>query len=127
MPASRRGEPWLPLNADWMTRNVSVLAADQRSMLTLHRRLIVLRRERAALHSGSYRVIGSDDDVLVFERAHGIEPRLLVALNFSSEERHVTLPGGTSLLLSIGLDRDGETVGTALRLRSAEGVSMAVA
>ncbi|MFL5256866.1 MAG: alpha-amylase family glycosyl hydrolase [Rhodopila sp.] len=121
------GEPWLPLNPDWTERNVSALLADPRSILTLYSRLITLRRERRALHAGSYRLMGSDDDVLVFERRHDGEPRLLVAMNFSSEERHLTLPGEAGLLLSTKLDRDAKTVGTALRLRAAEGVIVEVA
>jgi alpha-glucosidase len=124
------GEPWLPMNTDCKNRNVSILSDDPRSILTLYRRLIALRRERAALHAGDFRLIGSDDDVLAFERQHGGEPRLLVALNFSSEERHLALPGnvaGAHLLLSTALDRDGATVGAELRLRPAEGVIVEVA
>jgi alpha-glucosidase len=121
------GEPWLPPNADWTVRNVSALSDDRHSILTLYRRLIALRRERKALHAGSYRLIDSEDDVLVFERRHGGEPCLLVALNFSGEERHLTLPGEARPLLSTEFDRDGETVGAALRLRPAEGVIVEVA
>jgi alpha-glucosidase len=103
------------------------LSDERHSILTLYRRLIALRRERKALHAGSYRLIDSEDDVLVFERRHGGEPCLLVALNFSGEERHLTLPGEARPLLSTEFDRDGETVGAALRLRPAEGVIVEVA
>jgi alpha-glucosidase len=61
-------KPWLPLHADWATRNVSVMAADRLSILTLHRRLFALRREYAALRLGGYGAISADGDCLVFER-----------------------------------------------------------
>jgi alpha-glucosidase len=117
------GEAWLPLNADWMSRNVSVLSEDSRSILTLYRRLITLRRERAALHIGSFRLMSSENNVLAFERRHGREPRLLVALNFSSERRRLTVEADDArLLLSTELDRNGDVLGAELRLRAGEGV-----
>src|SRR4051794_1798351 len=113
------GEPWLPLNADWMECNVSVFSEDAYSILTLYRRLIALRRERGALQLGKYKLVSSENDVLLFERRHGREPRLLVALNFSHEVRCLALPveaGGGRLLLSTALDRDGDALGAELRL-----------
>jgi alpha-glucosidase len=118
------GTPWLPLNPDCATRNVAALATDPSSILTLHRRLIALRRRQAALHSGRYLPLVAAEDVLAFERRHG-EARLLVALNLGHRPRQVALPAdaaGARLLLSTGLDREGEAVGAELDLRAAEGV-----
>jgi glycosidase len=36
--------PWLPLNADWPTRNVARMADEPHSILTLYRRLLAIRR-----------------------------------------------------------------------------------
>ena len=36
--------PWLPLNADWPTRNVARMAEEPHSILTLYRRLLAMRR-----------------------------------------------------------------------------------
>jgi alpha-glucosidase len=116
--------PWLPLNADYLTCNVAALAAEPRSILTLYRRLIVLRRERAALHSGTYIAYATEGDVLAFERRHG-EQRLLVALNLGQEDRRIMLPSdaaGARLLLSTGLDRADEDVRGQALLRPAEGI-----
>ena len=88
------GKPWLPLNDDWRTRNVAVEAADTGSMLSLHRRLIALRRERAALCLGDYHPVSAENGVLVFERRVGDE-RLLVALNLTHEPQTAPLPGDT--------------------------------
>ena len=38
------GEPWLPLNDDWPTRNVAAQQSAPDSMLTLYRALLALRR-----------------------------------------------------------------------------------
>ena len=38
------GEPWLPLAADWRTRNVEAQRADRSSLLWLYRDLLALRR-----------------------------------------------------------------------------------
>ena len=37
-------KPWLPLNADWPTRNVARMAEEPHSILTLYRRLLAVRR-----------------------------------------------------------------------------------
>ena len=44
-------KPWLPLNADWPTRNVARMAEDPHSILTLYCRLLVARRAHLALRS----------------------------------------------------------------------------
>ncbi|MCP6600277.1 alpha,alpha-phosphotrehalase, partial [Klebsiella pneumoniae] len=48
-------EPWLPLAEDWEACNVEAQRSDPASMLTLHRRLLALRRDHAALSVGGYR------------------------------------------------------------------------
>ena len=45
-------EPWLPLPGDWPTRNVAGEGDDPASMLSLHRRLLALRRAHPALAVG---------------------------------------------------------------------------
>jgi alpha-glucosidase len=118
------GTPWLPLNPDCKTRNVAAFAADPRSILSLYRRLIALRREHPALSVGRYLATSIDSDLLTFER-YDDDTRLLVVLNFAKALRQVTLPPGTGkarILLSTCLDRDGEPVHDELTLRPAEGV-----
>jgi alpha-glucosidase len=119
------GTPWLPLNPDRAERNLAVQAADSRSVLTLYRRLIALRREHAALQTGRYAAACTEGDVLAFERRHGQGARLLVALNLSHASQRLALPAdaaGARLLLSTGLDREGEEMRAALELRPAEGI-----
>ena len=123
------GTPWLPLNPDCASRNVQRFAADPGSILNLYRRLIALRRARAALSRGDYVQAHVEGDLYAYERRHGGE-RLLVGLNFGHEQQSLTLPAdapGGTLLLSTHLDREGERVAVRAGLRAAEGVVIRLA
>ena len=85
------GEPWLPLNADWRTRNVAAADGDSGSMLHLYRRLLALRRSHEALSTGDIALIEAEGDVLAYERRAG-EERLLVVLNLGEMEQLMPLP-----------------------------------
>jgi len=96
------GEPWLPLNPDWKTRNVATESADPGSMLELYRRLLALRRSSQALSLGDYVEISARNGVLVYERRTADE-RILVVLNLTPEIRTAMLPPNvrwTSLLFT---------------------------
>lgn len=96
-------EPWLPLHADWGTRNVAAQEADPRSMLHLYRRLLALRRASPALSIGSMTVLPAGDDaVLAFERRHG-DQRIMVALNMGEEERRLDMTSGRVLVSTLAL------------------------
>ena len=92
------GAPWLPLNADWRTRNVGVQAEDAGSMLALHRTLLRLRRAHPALAVGEMRMIAADGDVLAYARFGG-EERIVVALNLGGTEQRLALPGAEMRVL----------------------------
>lgn len=118
------GTPWLPLHGDYLTRNVASFAEDPRSILTLYRHLIALRRERPALSAGRFLLHAAGDDVLAYERQHR-SARLLVLLNFGEQSRRHSLPPdltGARLLLSTGLDRDAEALQGEMTLRPSEGL-----
>ena len=86
-------DPWLPLHKDWPTRNVARQAREADSMLTLHRRLLALRRSRKALSIGTISEVEADDGLLRYERRHDDE-RLLIALNLTAERRGIASPRG---------------------------------
>jgi alpha-glucosidase len=115
-------DPWLPIAPDYRERNVAAQMADPRSMLNLTRTLLRLRRESSALSIGSYtHVDDTPADCFAYWRTAGDE-RLLIALNFSSEERSLSL-GDDSLRIDLStlLDRDQERPGGTLVLRPHEG------
>ncbi|HET7728286.1 MAG TPA: alpha-amylase family glycosyl hydrolase [Candidatus Limnocylindrales bacterium] len=115
------GEPWLPLG-DAEGVNVEAQRDDPRSMLTLHRRLLAMRRAEPALAVGSWIPGPGDDAVLSYGReAEG--RRLEVALNLGHQPRSVELvPGRWRVALSTHLDRGGEVLEGRADLRADEGV-----
>jgi len=116
------GEPWLPVGDDAGTENVARLREDERSILTLYRRLLALRRGDAAFTRGRQRVLPAAGDVVGYLRGDG-KRRVWVALNLGSREVEVVVPvpGTGEVVLSTWLDREEEPVGGALRLRADEG------
>ena len=115
--------PWLPLNADWPTRNVARMAEEPHSILTLYRRLLAARRAHLALSIGDFALLDMKGDVLAYERRHGAE-RLIVALNLGGRSHRLELPDWASdcrLLLSTVADM-ALAGGGALLLRADEGV-----
>ena len=115
-------EPWLPFSNDIETRNVETARDDPDSMLTLHRRLLQLRKERRALAVGQYVPLVAEGSAIAYVRAHGDE-RILVALNLGGEPQEVDLEDyeGT-VLLATPREREGERVGGRVMLRADEAV-----
>jgi alpha-glucosidase len=112
------GEPWLPLGPDHGALNVAAQEANPRSMLSLYRALLRLRRSEPALSVGSYVLVAATDRVLAYERRHGGR-RLLVALNMGGEPAEHPAERAT-VLLSTALDRD-DAASVRLLLRPHEG------
>jgi alpha-glucosidase len=116
--------PWLPVADDFSHENVVNLDADSRSILSLYKALIGLRKKVPQLVSGDYVPIAAQGDLLLFRRQS--EGRaVVVALNLgadpvSLESETIGLEG--KILLSTFMDRQGEKVQGALDLRGDEGV-----
>jgi glycosidase len=115
--------PWLPLNADWSTRNVAQMAEEPHSILTLYRQLLAVRRAHLALSIGDFALLDAEGDVLAYERRHDAE-RLIVALNLGAQSHRLELPDWASdwrpLLSTVA---DARLAGDgALLLRADEGV-----
>jgi alpha-glucosidase len=111
------GTPWLPLAPTWRTVNVEAQRDDPRSMLTLYRRLLALRRAEPALEVGRIELIEAGGDVLAYVRGDAF----LVALNLGANPHDLPCAGG-AILLSTHLDREGERPDGVLHLRPDEGV-----
>jgi alpha-glucosidase len=74
--------PWLPIGPDLERTNVAAQRDDPSSMLTLHRRLLELRRAEAALSVGAWQDLGRTDAAIAFLRSAGSD-RFLVVANLS--------------------------------------------
>jgi alpha-glucosidase len=60
------GEPWLPIAGDFAAANVDAQLADPRSILTLYRRLLELRRREPALSIGDFLAVPTTGDLLSY-------------------------------------------------------------
>jgi alpha-glucosidase len=120
-------EPWLPVSADFTTRNVETLSKGPSSILNLYRKLLALRRGSPALYGGSYQPVeASGVDCFAYLRQEGDEKRLVV-LNFSDHAETVSVnPGNGQILLSTHLDRQEKVTLKELELRPYEGVIIEV-
>ena len=116
--------PWLPLSGDFKQENVVNLDADSKSILSLYRLLIALRRKRPELDRGSYEPLVAEGDLLLYRRtANG--KFVTVALNLGADQISISAISrgfGREILLSTFLDRRGESVEQTLDLRGNEGV-----
>jgi alpha-glucosidase len=122
------GRPWLPVAVDADVVNVLRQREDPRSILTLYRRLLALRRARPALAVGAYEPVETTGDVLAYSRRAGTS-RCLVALNLGSSGQRLEVPPvfrNGEILISTGLDRDEHDIGKHLDLRPDEGVVVAL-
>ncbi len=111
---------WLPLVWDWPGFTVESEGYDPHSSLALYKRLLALRREREALHTGDVSGVGANDGVLSYIRTAGAQ-RLAIHLNLTDEVRWIKVKPGKLLLTSF-LDTEGAIVADYLRLRPNEAV-----
>jgi alpha-glucosidase len=122
-----QGEPWLPIADTYDCINVARQSPAPRSLLTLYRRLIDLRRNVPALAVAPYQGIPSDGNLLAYLRDGG-GLRLLVGLNLGGAPVTLPVPGGTGrVLLSTQLDRENESAAGTLSLRGDEGLIVELA
>jgi alpha-glucosidase len=121
--------PWLPIAADANENNVAIEDRDPRSMLSLYRRLLELRRQHAALSVGSYQAIAAAGTLLAYVRYTHAE-RLLIVANLGAQPTEFALQSAgraQSLLLSTYLDGETHLTDSQLFLRPDEAVIITLA
>jgi alpha-glucosidase len=108
--------PWLPIASATSVRDQD---EDASSMLSLHRRLLSLRRRNAALVQGTIEHVAACGDVLTYERRHRND-RLLIALNMGCADATLQTHAGVVLLSTLA-GREGEALANgANRLAAGE-------
>ena len=115
--------PWLRLPQDFRRVNVETQSSDPYSMLAFYKRVIRLRRQEPALHSGRYTPVYSDQQIIAFKRSlEGTE--FLILLNLSHRPCYfkspVLLKGKVEV--STEPEREGSNVETPLTLSGDEGI-----
>ncbi len=122
--APETSELWLPVADDYRKVNTRRQLADPYSILNLYRRLLAYRKATPALQWGSYQPIDNMPEACFVYLRQAEGELVLIALNFSDQEQHVTLPvpGESNIVLSTHLDREGVVNLAELVLRGDEGV-----
>jgi alpha-glucosidase len=118
------GQPWLPLAQDYVRENVENQNVDGRSILSLYRALISLRKAMPQLVTGAYVSVATTGNLLAYRR-ETLGNVLLIVLNLGSDPISITsaaVDHAGEILLSTNLDRTGETVRSCLDLRGDEGL-----
>lgn len=118
-------EPWLPVAADYKTRNAANQKNDPKSVLSLYRRLLHYRKKTPSLLHGTYRSIENlPSGCFVYLREYGNQ-RQLIAINFIEKPLVLPLDGVAKegrVVLSTELDRSNVENLSQLELRPFEGV-----
>jgi alpha-glucosidase len=98
---------WLPVADNYPIRNVEAESEQPDSFLSLYRQLGKLRSGSDAIRYGNFTVLESgDEQVLMFERSHGHEPRFVTCVNFSEKPAKCHMPHGQ---VSISVSSVGRT------------------
>lgn len=118
--AFSRARPWLPLGADYATVNVAKLSGQRDSILSLYRRLILLRRANDALITGRLERVAAKGPVLRYERRSD-EQHFAILLNLGRAQEEATLAHG-QVVASTYMDRECELIDGKVSLRPAEGL-----
>jgi alpha-glucosidase len=120
-------EPWLPIADDFRTACVAAQSDDPKSLLSLCRRLIELRKREPLLVDGAQELVEREPPIVAYRRTSH-ERAFYVLLNLGHESRRCAIEPGRSsrVLLSTFLDRDGEPAGDSIELRGDEGVIVAL-
>jgi alpha-glucosidase len=121
-------KPWLPLQQDWQTKNAAAQGKDERSMLTLYRKLLALRRLHDTLHAGGIKDIAAEGNILRYRRVglpEGNSADFLVLLNLGTEVTTAQSPPGTIVLTTL-LDGEGAPVDGPVAIEGGEGLLIAL-
>lgn len=123
-----KATPWLPLESDWATKNAAAQRSDAKSMLTLYRKLLALRRQHDTLHAGSISDVSAEGNVLRYVRRalpDGESTDFQVLLNLGSEVAKAACQPGTVVLTTM-LDGAGARVEREVTIEAGEGLLIAL-
>ena len=121
-------KPWLPLMADWPTRNAAKQRTDPKSIFSLYRRLLALRRQHDTLHAGGMEDVSAGGTLLRFRRTgvpDGESTDFQILLNLGTEPVTTHCAAGKVILTTI-LDGTGSDTGGEITVEGGEGLLIAL-
>ncbi len=113
------GRPWLPVG-DYSHLNVQEQAKDEKSLFSLYKKFIEVRRLEPALATGRFNPVERLSPLVAYERIG--ERRLLIVLNLSNEPQSFPISGSASILLSSQFERVGTQMQGSIPLKPEEGL-----
>ncbi len=122
---------WLPIAADYATRNVEVQLHDPDSLLTLYRDLLILRAQQPALQFGAIELIDTgtpgllDSPVVAYRRTLH-ESSLTIVLNLTSSEQPAPPGVGGHLVFSTDPDERGTSLAPGAPIQPDRGLILQV-
>jgi alpha-glucosidase len=121
-------QTWLPVAADYQTRNVAQQDPAPASMLNFYRALTALRHAEPALHQGDYATITtSQDDVLAYRRSAPNSHNFVIVLNFSGNDLTLDLShvaSSATIAVATDMQRSGTVDLSQLVLHGNEGLAL---
>lgn len=120
------GCTWLPVHKNYKEVNVEREDADERSILTLYKRLIQIRKEYGVLQSGEFEFLDSGNPQVMTYIRYSKYERMIVLLNFSSKRQKVVVEDlieYTSLfsILDVNAKSDGLITRDSVILKAFDG------
>lgn len=98
-------KPWLPVNSDYITKNVKTQARDGDSLLSFYRKLSWLRKRSLALTIGDIEFIDKKPEhVLSYKRLYQGE-EIIILLNFSKHIQNISIPDPKTVRVLLGTHR----------------------
>lgn len=89
-----QSDPWLPVNANYTTRNVVNQLSDPLSLLNFFKKLIAVRKSEPALQHGDFTPLVSNPRYIMAYLRTTNQDQVMVLLNFYSKEVKFDLPEG---------------------------------
>jgi alpha-glucosidase len=100
-------KPWLPVSPDRYTVNIEGQLENPASILSLYKRLISLRKQMPALHSGDWiPYIKGKNDIISWFRTSGSQ-KIIAAVNFSRAVKTIDIPEGEKYKIILTTDVTG--------------------
>ena len=118
-------QPWLRLSNTYQRTNVQLQRGDPYSMLQLYKRLIELRQQEPALHSGAYVPVAADTQSIAYIRKAEGYASFMIILNLSHRPCYIRLGQHAckgKIVLATSPELEGQSTGELINLSGDEGI-----
>ncbi len=86
-------KPWLKVNPEYPETNAGSEEKNPSSLLNVYKKLIALRKQNPALHSGDWEQIKTGPAIIAYFRSSGVQ-KMIIAVNLSNKKRFFKINDG---------------------------------